>query len=125
MLSSTAFAYRPFDSTDADVAGPKEFKLELGPIGSLRDGVNKYWVAPAIVANFGIKEGYELVLQGQRLQLREGEPDVPSTSVVNTGAFIKQILRRGVLQEEQGASVAMEYGLLLPTHHAEHGTGFS
>jgi len=50
LLASTAFAYRPFASTDAVVAKPKEFELELGPIGSLRDGPNKYWVAPAVVA---------------------------------------------------------------------------
>lgn len=123
--ASSAFAYRPFDSTDADVAKAGEFELELGPVGSLRDGANKYWVAPAIVANFGIKDGYELVLQGQRQQLREGEPDVPSTSVVNTGVFIKQVLRRGVLQDAEGPSVATEYGLLLPTLNGEPGTGFS
>src|SRR5258705_9967854 len=123
--ASSAFAYRPFDSTDADVAKAGEFELELGPVGSLRDGANKYWVARAIVANFGIKDGYELVLPGQRQQLREGEPDVPSTSVVNTGVFIKQVLRRGVLQDAEGPSVATEYGLLLPTLNGEHGTGFS
>ena len=122
---ASAWAYRPFDSTDADVARAGEFELELGPVGSLRDGPNKYWVAPAVVANFGLKDGYELVVQGQRQQLREGEPDVPSTSVVNTGVFIKQVLRRGVLQDAEGPSVATEYGLLLPTLNAEPGTGFS
>jgi hypothetical protein len=30
-LSGSALAYRPFDSTDADVARPGEFELELGP----------------------------------------------------------------------------------------------
>lgn len=50
LLASTAFACRPFDSTDADVAKPKEFEPEPGPIGSLRDGPNNYWVAPAVVA---------------------------------------------------------------------------
>jgi hypothetical protein len=123
--SPSAFAYRPFDSTDADVAKAGEFELELGPIGSLREGVNKFWVAPAVVANIGMKDGYELVLQGQRQQLREGEPGVPSSSVVNTGVFIKQVLRRGVLQDAEGPSVATEYGLLLPTLNGEPGTGFS
>ena len=61
------------------------------------------------------------MLQGQRQQLRAGEPDVPSTSVVNTGAFIKQVLRRGVLQDAEGPSVATEYGVLLPTLNGEHG----
>jgi hypothetical protein len=119
-----SFAYRPFDSTDADVAKPGEFELELGPIGSLREGANKYWVAPAVVANIGIKNG-ELVLQGQRQQLREGGSGVPSTSVVNTGVFMKQVLRNGALQDAEGPSVATEYGLLLPTLNGEHGAGFS
>ena len=70
VVSASAWAYRPFDSTDADVDQAGEFELELGPVGSLRDGANKYWVAPAVVANFGVKDGYELVLQGQRQQLR-------------------------------------------------------
>ena len=120
-----AFAYRPFDGTDAGVADAGEFELELGPVGSLREGANRFWVAPAVVANFGLRGDKELVLQGQRQQLRGGEPDTPSTSVVNTGAFIKQVLRKGVLQDEAGPSVATEYGVLLPTLNGEHGTGLS
>ncbi len=34
MLAAPALAYRPFDSTDADVAGPGEFELELGPVAA-------------------------------------------------------------------------------------------
>ena len=120
-----AYAYRPFDSTDADVAGKNEFELELGPIGSLRDTGNRYWVAPAVVANFGLSGDRELVVQGQRQQSRDGGADVPATSVVNTGIFIKQLLRRGVLQDAEGPSVATEYGFLLPTINDEHGAGFS
>src|SRR5258707_13560404 len=85
-----ALAYPPFDSTDADVGGQGEFELELGPIGSLREGQNKFWVAPAVIANFGLRGERELVLQGQRQSLREGAPETPSTSLVNTGIFIKQ-----------------------------------
>ena len=120
-----ALAYRPFDSTDADVAGKGEFELELGPIGSLREGQNKSWVAPAVVANIGLQGDRELVLQGQRQSLREGAPETPSTSLVNTGLFIKQILRRGVLQGETGLSIATEYGVLLPELHGANGTGLS
>jgi len=123
--SQYALAYRPFDSTDADVAHAGEFELELGPIGSLREGANKSWVAPAVVANFGLQDDRELVLEGQRQSLREGTPDTPSASLVDTGMFIKQILRRGVLQGEAGLSVATEYGVLLPEVHGEHGTGAS
>jgi hypothetical protein len=125
LASGPALAYRPFDSTDADVAGAGKFELELGPIGSLREGQNKSWVAPAVIANIGLQGDRELVLQGQRQSLREGAPDAPSTSFVNTGVFIKQVLRRGVLQDETGLSIATEYGVLLPEIHGANGTGLS
>jgi hypothetical protein len=54
LASQPAVAYRPFDSTDADVAGAGEFELELGPIGHLREGANKFRVAPAVIANIGL-----------------------------------------------------------------------
>ena len=78
LSSHPALAYRPFDSTDAAVAGAGEFELELGPIGHLREGTNKFWVAPAVIANIGLEGDRELVLQGQRQQLREVGPGAPS-----------------------------------------------
>lgn len=117
-------AYRPFDSTDADVAPAGEFELELGPLGRLRQGERKFLVAPAVIANVGLAGDRELVIQGTRevpLNRNEGE----SRSVLDdNGAFIKQVLRRGVLQGESGMSVATEYGFLLPPIPG-HGTGFS
>src|SRR5262249_51462350 len=125
LANEFAFALRPYDSTDADVAEPGIFELELGPVGRLNEGPNKFWVAPAVVANFGLAGDHELVLQADRLRLREGEPGTPATSLVGAGAFIKQVLRRGALQDEPGPSVATEYGFLLPGMHAENGVGFS
>jgi hypothetical protein len=123
--SGDALAYRPFDSTDAAVADAGEFELELGPLGSLREGTRRSLVAPAIIANFGISGDREIVLQGQRQTLLDPDVPGPRTSVVDTGLFIKQVLRRGVLQDEAGPSIATEYGFLLPTFHGESGTGFS
>ncbi len=123
--SQTAFAYRPFDGTDADVAGPREFDLELQPLGALQQGDEKWWVAPAVVANFGLEGRRELVVQGQGQFLREGLAEAPSFSLVDTGVFIKQVLRPGGLQDETGPSVATEYGFLLPEIHAQSGTGFA
>ena len=34
--STAAFAYRPFDGTDAAVADPNEVEIELQPAGTLR-----------------------------------------------------------------------------------------
>jgi hypothetical protein len=125
LTSGAALAYRPFDSTDAAVADDGEFELELGPVGSLRVGASRSLVAPAAIANFGISGDREIVLQGQRQTLLDPDAAGPRTSVVDTGLFIKQVLRRGALQDESGPSVATEYGFLLPTLHGESGTGFS
>jgi hypothetical protein len=120
-----ALAYRPFDSTDADVAARDEFELELGPLGRLRQGTKRFQVAPAVVANFGLQGDRELVIQGQRESALDRGPGEPRTSIVDNGVFIKQVLRKGVLQEEPGPSIATEIGLLLPSVHGTKGTGFS
>ena len=125
MAHVSAWAYRPFDGTDADVAKPGEFELELGPVGRLREGGRRFLVAPSAVANFGLSGGRELVIEGQREVAREAEPGEPHSALVDDGVFIKQVLRRGVIQGEGGASVATEYGVLLPDVHGEHGTGLS
>ena len=120
-----ALAYRPFDSTDAAVADDGEFELEFGPLGSLREGTRRSRVAPAAIANFGISGEREIVLQGQLQTLLDPDAPGPRTSLVDTGLFMKQVLRRGVLQGEAGPSIATEYGFVLPTLHGESGTGFS
>jgi hypothetical protein len=124
-LPHEAFAYRPFDNTDAATADPGEFELELGPFGYLREGASRWLVAPAMVANWGISGDREIVLQGQGQTLLGTDQAAPRTSVTDTGLFLKQVLRRGVLQEEPGPSVAMESGFLLPEFHGQSGTGFS
>ena len=125
MLSAPALAYRPFDSTDADVAGPGELELELGPVGWLREGAERFRVAPAVVANLGLPWRSELVLEGQRQVALEPATGEPKTSVVDTGLFVKTVLREGALQDARGPSVAAEYGVLLPEVHGESGTGAS
>jgi hypothetical protein len=125
MLASPALAYRPFDSTDADAAGPGEFELELGPAGRLSEGTDKFRVAPAVVANLGLPWRSELVLEGQRQVALDPAPGTPQSSIVNTGVFVKTVLREGALQDAPGPSVAAEYGLLLPEVHGEPGTGAS
>jgi hypothetical protein len=125
MFSVSALAYRPFDSTDADVAGPGEFELELGPVGWLREGPDTSRVAQAVVANFGLPWRSELVLEGERQVLLDPAAGESTTSVVDTGVFVKTVLREGALQDERGASVAGEYGVLLPEVHGRSGTGAS
>lgn len=125
LAQTSAWAYRPFDGTDADVAKPGELEVELGPVGRLREGGRRFLVAPAAVANFGLSGERELVIEGRREVARQAEPGEPHSALVDDGVFIKQVLRNGVLQEASGPSVATEYGVLLPDVHGEHGTGLS
>jgi hypothetical protein len=120
-----ALALRPYDSTDADVAANGEIELELGPLGHLRQGSNRIQVAPAVIANYGLPGERELVIQGQREVTLNRDPGEHRTSIVDNGIFIKQVLRKGVLQDAPGPSIATEYGFLLPSVNAGKGTGFS
>jgi len=120
-----AHALRPYDSTDAAVAGPGEFELELGPIGQLRQGGRRFRVAPAVVANYGVAEDRELVVQGERQVALDAESGEPPSSIVDNGVFFKDVLKQGALQEKPGWSLATEYGILLPEIHGAHGAGFT
>ena len=102
-------AYRPFDSTDADVATYGELELEIGPIGYLRSRTNGQF-APNEVINVGVVPRVELVLQGR--ELVDGSSPMGLT---DTGFFVKGVLREGILQGKRGPSLALEVGPLLPT----------
>jgi hypothetical protein len=123
--STETFAYRPFDNTDAAVADLGEFELELGPFGYLQQGVGHYLIAPNVVANWGIPGEREIVLQGNGQTLLNTDPGQPKSSVTDTGIFLKQVLRDGVLQDKSGVSIALETGILLPEFNGQSGTGLS
>jgi len=123
--AAPALAYRPFDSTDADVAKAGEFELEFGPVQRFDQGGKRFADAPAVVANFGLTRDHELVIETRREVALDAEPGEPRSSFVDNGVFIKQVLRRGILQDEKGPSVATEYGILLPDQHGDSGTGAS
>jgi len=120
--SRSARAYRPFDSTDASVAAPGEFELEAGPVGYLRARQLSYLVAPAIVANLGFYDRWEVVLQGRELVLLKPGEAHPGWS--DSEVSLKAVLREGSLQGGSGISSASELGLLLPTP-GDAGLGFS
>src|SRR5919201_1400634 len=125
VYASTALAYRPFDGTDADVAKAGEVEIELGPVQWRREGGKRFLQAPAAIANIGLSHDHELVIEGRHEIAIDRQPGEPRSALVDTGAFIKQVLRKGVLQDETGPSVATEYGLLLPEVNGAHGTGLS
>jgi hypothetical protein len=120
--SAPALAYRPFDGTDAAVAAPGEVEIELQPAGRLRDQTGTSLVAPATVFNYGFREGWEAVLEGQgQTPLSPSGP----TSLTAAAAFLKHVLQPGSLQDKSGPSVATEFGVLLPDSTGNSGAGAS
>jgi hypothetical protein len=124
-VAGAAQAYRPFDSTDASVPAPGEFELELGPLGLIEEGGRRTLVAPKVILNLGVWHNWEVVLEGRQL-VSLGQPtDGPRYRLVDTGAFIKGVVRRGSLQGETAPSVGVEVGALLPTVNGDPGMGFA
>jgi hypothetical protein len=122
-LCAPAWAYRPFDGTDAAVAGPGELEIELQPAGTLRQGSDKTLIAPATVVNIGLPDRWEAVFQGQG-QFPLSNSDQPA-ALTGAGAFLKHVLHPGSLQGESGPSIATEFGALLPGINADAGFGAS
>jgi hypothetical protein len=120
--SSDAFAYRPFDGTDAAVADPGEVEIEFQPAGAQWSREQNLLIAPAVVYNYGLTENWEAVLEGQ-LQT----PFSPSgpTSLSASGAFLKHIVSPGILQDKAGPSIATEFGVLLPDSNGDSRFGAS
>lgn len=118
-----AFAFRPFDGTDAAVTEPGQIEIELGPTQYLREGSERTLVAPAVTFNYGFADGWEAILEGQVAHGLSSESR--STSLIGNGAFLKRILQEGSLQDKPGPSIATEFGVLLPGINAESGTGGS
>jgi hypothetical protein len=113
-----ALAYRPFVSTDAAVADPKEIEIEFGALTLDRTGQENTFTTPAVVVNYGVRERLELVGQ---FGVREGF----RTEITDPAVFLKGVLKEGVLEGKDGVSLAVEAGPLLPsTVKGEGGVGF-
>lgn len=118
-----AWAYRPFDLTDAEVAPPREFELELGPFAAVRTaGETSY--APGFVLNYGLMRRIELVAEDHN-RIPFGGADTLPAAQTEPSILVKGILREGVLQEQTGPSVALEVGVLLPVLPDPAGYGAS
>ena len=118
--TSEAFAYRPFDGTDAAVADPGEVEVELQPAGTQWSREQNLLIAPAVVYNYGFLKDWEAILEGQ-LQT----PFSPSgpTNLSASGASLKHIIRPGSLQDQPGPSIATEFGVLLPDSNGDNRFG--
>ncbi|WGS17368.1 MULTISPECIES: hypothetical protein [unclassified Bradyrhizobium] len=121
-LSGPAFAYRPFDGTDAAVAAPGELEVELQPAGVQHEQGTHTLIAPWTVLNIGLGEGWEAVFEGRgETTLSPAGP----TELIDAGAFLKHVVVPGSLQDKVGPSVATEFGVLLPDSTGNSGVGAS
>jgi hypothetical protein len=120
--ATPAWAYRPFDGTDAAVADQGKMEIELQPAGRLRDSSGTSLIGPAARFNYGLSDTWEAVLEGQiETPL---SPTGPS-NLTAAGAFLKSVLRPGSLQDKTGPSVATEFGVLLPDSNGDSRIGAS
>jgi hypothetical protein len=122
LCTQSALAYRPFDGTDAGVADLNETEIELQPFGYQRTGSQSAAIAPFVVYNYGFADRWEAVVQTEMLAPFAGAGD---PTMQATGAFLKYVIKPGVLQGQSGVSIATEFGPLLPGVNADPGVGFS
>jgi hypothetical protein len=117
-----AFAYRPFDGTDAAVAPAGELEVELQPAGAQHEQGTHTLIGPWAVLNIGLSDEWEAVFEGR------GETPLSPfgpTELTMGGAFLKHVVVPGSLQDKTGPSVATEFGLLLPDSTGDSGLGAS
>ncbi len=126
LLAQPAYAYRPFNSTDAAVAERGEMELECGPFGYVVDADGRFLVVPSFILNFGVAEGWEVVLEGRNFVRIEPMSADRRATLRETALSLKGVLRQGSLQENHsGPSVGLEVGLLLPGIGTDPGVGAS
>ena len=105
LTGSPAWAYRPFVSTDAAVADPKEVEIELGYFQFARTRDEDLFTTPTAVLNYGLVDRLEIVGE---FAVEEGRH--AGLQLVDPAVFLKAVLREGVLQEKSGLSVASRPG---------------
>jgi hypothetical protein len=123
LLARPAAAYRPFDSTDAAVADRGEIEIECGPVGYAVEGSDRFIVAPAAIFNFGLPSRWELVVEGKNFLQLDAVPQAGRQRVDDAAVSVKHVMKGGSLQNQRGASIALEMSLLLATAPGEHRLG--
>ena len=119
-VTTSAFAYRPFDSTDPAVAELGKFEVELSPLSYRNGEQERTWIIPQLRLNYGFAEDWEVVLEGQGEQTKGMRG-----RLVENALSVKTVVKDGSLQDKEGASIAIETGLLLPGINDENGLGAS
>ena len=87
LIPASAWAYRPFVSTDAAVADPREVEVELGYFNLERSGHENTIATPSVVLNYGVAKRLELV--------GEFRLDVsPDVELIEPASSLKAVLRK-------------------------------
>ena len=120
LLAGASEAYRPFDLTDADVVKRHYFEFELGPAELVGVGAEHSLRAPNFTINYGLATGREIALEGNNHVALEPESDEPHAQLEDVAIAMKQIMRRGSLQDESGPSIAIENEITFPARGEEH-----
>ncbi|HHT9124600.1 MAG TPA: hypothetical protein ACFYD6_02160 [Candidatus Brocadiia bacterium] len=107
------FAYRPFISTDAEVADKKVWEVELGLFNISHDEGKNELTIPSLRINYGIFKNWEAVGEFDTQVYGEGEG--VDFEIKDPAVFLKGVLYDGILQNRQGSSFAIELGVLLPS----------
>jgi hypothetical protein len=124
VLAPRAWAYRPFDQTDADVAELHVVELELGPLQIQRSGGRTGYV-PTFIFNYGAIFGWELVVEADASGTVAGPREPGEVFQLESSVSFKGVLRRGSLQGGSGVSIAVEPEVLLPATAGASGFGFA
>lgn len=111
VATTDTFAYRPFESTDADVAARGEWEVELGAFRFSHDEENEL-ITPSVRINYGFARHWEIVMESDLQIYKKG--GARNVEIRDPAVFLKGILREGVLQKKEGLSLAGEFGILLP-----------
>src|SRR5262245_9304212 len=114
LIVTPAFAYRPFDSTDAAIADRGAMEFECGPIGLVVDACDCSLIVAAAILNIGLANGWEVVAESKNF-VRVGGTQPQSARLLDSAISVKKVLRAGSLQDRSGLSIAFEGSLLLPT----------
>jgi len=115
-----ASAFRPFDGTDARVAEPHLFELEMSPISYARVGNERSLIAPQMALNYGTGSGFEFSLEGESVMLMHPDPKGVSPQLEGAAFEFKKVLRQGVLQKKKGPSIATEESIQFPSRGQSH-----
>jgi hypothetical protein len=119
---SNVYAYRPFDSTDAAVLEKGETEIELGLYNFTDDGGLDEISIPSFIFNYGLTDTWEIIAEFELQTYKEGDDD--NCELKDPAIFLKHVFKEGFLQDKDGACMAVEFGVLLPsTVNGEHTTG--